>query len=208
LAIFEQTQSVLFICEFFRWCHSVEEEAGRTAMFSPEREEPLKKELSSRIVNHLHNTPEPIFVTDPENALVYLQFGHAYGAADEIREYLADQLAAKPNSVTAWLGAVLGKAWDVGTGMPIDSPFMGQNYELLSTFVDSSLIAEAVRRKYGPEADDPAFLSQSDGDRDLQLAARFMKFFSKKAVDPQDHPPKDAHSSDDETTADENGGAN
>jgi hypothetical protein len=178
-AVFSDSPSLVFACEVLRWCASDPNEKEKGTVFSRSNEDVLKAELVSRIIAHLQKSPHPIYLAEPHNALTYLLFGQAYGATEEIRKYLKETLMARPDSVLEFLRTMSGRGWDMGTGLQIDSPFMFQHYDLVSKFVDTDAVIQAIRQKYGRELDSPDFAEGQTRDRDKALAISFLGFHKK-----------------------------
>jgi len=171
-AIVMQTPSLRFACEVMRW--SVADEKGRGGLFSPEDEKTIKERVTSRLLAHLAESAEPIYLAEPAQALAYLQFLEWFGSGKQVREYLREALTSRPESVFEFLRITSPKAWDMATGLPVETLLRHEQYNLVAKLVDPIVLADILRMKFGSELDKPELSSNRDHDRNEDLAHRFM----------------------------------
>ena len=171
-AIVMQTPSLRFACEIMRW--SLADQKGDGGVFSPENEKIVKERLTSRLLSHLAKCTEPVYLAEPRDALAYLQFLEWFGAGKQVRHNLRDALTSRPESVFEFLHITSPKAWSMTTGLPVEVEFRREQYNLVAKLVDTTIVADILRKKFGSALDKPKFYSNQERDRNEELAHQFM----------------------------------
>jgi hypothetical protein len=171
-AIVMQSPSLRFACEVMRF--SIAYEKGRSGVFSLEDEKTIKERLASRLLAHLAESVEPIYLAEPTHALTYLQFLEWFGNGKQARQYLRDALTSRPESVFEFLRITAPQAWSGTTGLPVEVEFLREQYNLVAKLVDATTVADILRDKFGSALDKPEFRSNQGRDRNEALAREFM----------------------------------
>jgi hypothetical protein len=161
-----------FACEIMRW--SVAGEKGEEGVFASATETNLKQQVATRITGYITNNVEPIYLTEPEQALTYLQFAAWFGGREEVRKYLTGALIRRPESVVDFLRVTSPTAWDMATGMPIETALRREQYNLIAKLVEPTVIADILHNRFGSALETPKSSTNRQRNTDEELARQFM----------------------------------
>ncbi len=145
--LLQEASPLPFAFECFRWIRKDKDEQEEDRLVSADTEDSLGQTFAERTRDFAQTASLHAAFKQDSPALYWLW--SKYRAPEEVGEHLKEEFKHDPESVTRFLLCYLGSAWEMETGLPTRSHFTRESYDSISKLVDSKVIFEHLKAKYG-----------------------------------------------------------
>ncbi len=149
--------------------------------------EQMQTALGTRIGTYLTGQDKAIWLLEPKDAGTYLSWWEQADGPDPVRSYTAQQVEGNPASLFELMKSYLPHGWGMTTGLPVESSFDRNTYNVLSRVIDPAIVAATLRSMFGDELTNPSYRLPLREPRERRLAHQFM-FVHNKVLTEQAQP--------------------
>ncbi len=104
--------------------------------------------------------------------------------SDPVRAYTAQQVRENPASVFELMKSYLPHSWGMTTGLPLESSFDRDTYNVLSRVIDPAVVAATLQTMFGEELANPNYRLPLREPRERRLAHQFMFVHNNVLAEP------------------------
>jgi len=182
ITLMESAETLHFACDAARWLGPGD--GTREPILTVNEVAEMQAALGTRIGTYLTGQAKAIWLLEPKDAATYLSWWEQASGPNPVRAYTAQQIEENPASVFELMKSYLSHSWGMATGLPIESSFDRNTYNVLSRVIDPEVVAATLQTMFGEELANPSYRLPLREPRERRLAHQFMFVHNNVLAEP------------------------